>query len=377
VPPQTQRRKVFGFGQRAGRVLIAPLAQVLFVMGFACCRAYWDPQVGFVARWGEGGAGTRSPAPDGGEAVDMRGVPSEVCCFDNRGVGASGLTLGAYSTRQLAEDAIAILEHTGWVSPPAAPARRAPHRAPRGLGGACGPGGAQRASGHVAGGGWAGSHAAGVGKGRVRLHIVGWSLGGMIAQELSLMLMDRGAAPASLCLACTHSGGWRLLPPWSSWPSILSVASALSLEARIRGVLPLHHTAEFLDEDWCFGETPPPSPARPGALRAVRRSKSGREVLSAAYEARAPFAGPLLWQLPGVVGHLLATASHFVSPARLRRLGGPDGPWVLVISAGRDRLIPSAHSRDLVAALGGAAQLLDFADNGPPPAPSPSPATGF
>ncbi|KAJ1475485.1 hypothetical protein T484DRAFT_1828171 [Baffinella frigidus] len=34
------------------------------------------------------------------------------------------------------------------------------------------------------------------------------------------------------------------------------------------------------------------------------------------------------------------------------------------MSAGQDRLIPPSHSRDLVAALGGSAQLLEFSDNG-------------
>jgi hypothetical protein len=44
---------------------------------------------------------------------------------------------------------------------------------------------------------------------------------------------------------------------------------------------------------------------------------------------------------------------------------------VLVMSAGQDRLIPPSHSRDLVAALGGSAQLLEFSDNGPPPIARP------
>ena len=39
---------------------------------------------------------------------------------------------------------------------------------------------------------------------RARIHLVGWSLGGMIAQELALMMMDRSSPPTTLTLACTH-----------------------------------------------------------------------------------------------------------------------------------------------------------------------------
>ena len=54
---------------------------------------------------------------------------------------------------------------------------------------------------------------------------VGWSLGGMIAQELTSILLEKGSPPASLTLVCTHSGGDRLLPPISSLPRVIEVQS--------------------------------------------------------------------------------------------------------------------------------------------------------
>jgi hypothetical protein len=57
------------------------------------------------------------------EDEDMRGVPSEVCCFDNRGVGASGYphveTQASYARTSPHRDdvgAIAIMSSRGGVS---------------------------------------------------------------------------------------------------------------------------------------------------------------------------------------------------------------------------------------------------------------------
>jgi 3-oxoadipate enol-lactonase len=80
-----------------------------------------------------------------------------VIVFDNRGVGLSGVPPGPYSIRQMARDAIAVLDA-------------------------------------------AGVHSA---------HVIGASMGGMIAQELALQYPNR---VRSLLLACTSHGG--LLAKW-------------------------------------------------------------------------------------------------------------------------------------------------------------------
>jgi pimeloyl-ACP methyl ester carboxylesterase len=85
-------------------------------------------------------------------AADFR-----VVLFDNRGVGESDVPAGPYTTAQLAADAVAVLD------------------------------------------------AAGV----ERAHVVGTSLGGMIAQELALSSPER---VERLVLACTTPGGERSFP---------------------------------------------------------------------------------------------------------------------------------------------------------------------
>uniref|UniRef100_A0A3B4WVM4 AB hydrolase-1 domain-containing protein n=1 Tax=Seriola lalandi dorsalis TaxID=1841481 RepID=A0A3B4WVM4_SERLL len=74
-----------------------------------------------------------------------------VCVFDNRGVGSSSVPDGPYSTEAMAEDTIALMDHLGW--------RRA--------------------------------------------HIVGFSLGGMVAMKLASLNRHR---IKSLALISTHTG---------------------------------------------------------------------------------------------------------------------------------------------------------------------------
>lgn len=92
-----------------------------------------------------------------------------VLVTDNRGIGASDKPLLRYSTSEMARDLVEVLRHVGWL----APAGGAPHVR---------------------------SAAAGAARPRDRVHVVGISLGGMIAQELACLMP---AHVCSLSLCCT------------------------------------------------------------------------------------------------------------------------------------------------------------------------------
>lgn len=82
-----------------------------------------------------------------------------VLVLDNRGVGLSSLTKGRYTTKMMAMDAYEVMESLHWDS----------------------------------------------------YHIVGSSMGGMIAQELALIAPEK---VDSMALLSTHAGGIRGFPPF-------------------------------------------------------------------------------------------------------------------------------------------------------------------
>jgi hypothetical protein len=84
--------------------------------------------------------------------------------FDNRGAGNSDTPRGPYSTEGMAEDVVVLLDFLGWTETRS-------------------------------------------------LHLVGFSLGGMIAQQLSYRIPERFI---SLTLGTTTAGGFPLcnIPPW-------------------------------------------------------------------------------------------------------------------------------------------------------------------
>jgi pimeloyl-ACP methyl ester carboxylesterase len=91
--------------------------------------------------------------------------------FDNRGMGKSDKPVCRYSTSEMARDLVDLLLHIGWLDP-------------------------QDLSGQQ-------------GKGQRKLHVVGVSMGGMIAQELALLIPQ---SIKSLCLVSTAPRIVRTVP---------------------------------------------------------------------------------------------------------------------------------------------------------------------
>lgn len=146
-----------------------------------------------------------------------------VCAFDNRGSGQSDAPPGPYSMGLLAADAVGLLDHLGWAD----------------------------------------------------AHIVGVSMGGMVAQHVAL---DHRARVRSLTLIATNAGGFfnRLPRPAGAWHFLRGTLGPRRgrLDAAKDLLFPRAFQAEA-DPDWLrdvltrdFG-TRPPREGRRGQLRAV------------------------------------------------------------------------------------------------------------
>ena len=118
--------------------------------------------------------------------------------FDNRGVGRSDVPRGPYRIAGMARDALAVMDAAGLES----------------------------------------------------AHILGASMGGMIAQEVALRRPER---VRSLLLGCTSCGGFRAKPPNLRRIPIFRKWRGMSTEARARAVLPMLYSdttpKEIIEED--------------------------------------------------------------------------------------------------------------------------------
>ena len=114
-----------------------------------------------------------------GRVLEVLAEDFTVAAFDNRGFGASDVPPGPYSTRELAEDARSVLDAAGFG----------------------------------------------------RAHVLGASLGGMVAQELALAHRER---VDKLVLACTTPGGASSFPMPAQTASLMLEAAELPPEVALR-----------------------------------------------------------------------------------------------------------------------------------------------
>ncbi|KAK4704467.1 hypothetical protein P7C70_g1746, partial [Phenoliferia sp. Uapishka_3] len=171
----------------------------------------------------------------------------EVVVMDNRGVGLSDAPTGRYRTSDMAQDVVALLDHLKW-------------------------------------------------KGRRMVHVIGVSLGGMVAQELVLAVPER---IASLVLTSTRAG------PIPEWPSYkVGGMLARQITRTVRG--PAHAAALAVDCLFPSFWLDQPDDLMEGSSR--------REVLETQYILKAQGPQP---SVAGKLGQFFAVTSHYVSPHKL------------------------------------------------------------
>jgi pimeloyl-ACP methyl ester carboxylesterase len=158
-----------------------------------------------------------------------------------------------------------------------------------------------------------------------KAHVVGASLGGMVAQHLALEHRDR---VASLVLACTTAGGRSGAPPWR-----LLTASALR---------------PLLGPGRTFGLVAP-------ALYAARTRRERPDRVREDLAVRIADATP-----PATVYAQLAAAVRHDTRSRLRELAGLE---VTVVHGSEDALVPVERGRELAAGIPGA-HLVELPETG-------------
>ncbi|XP_044499695.1 putative aminoacrylate hydrolase RutD [Mangifera indica] len=168
--------------------------KVLLIIGLAGTHDSWGPQIKSLT-------GTTKPNDEDGNFEEMvngnSGGGIEVCAFDNRGMGRSSVPVkkSEYTTKTMAKDAIALLDHLDWK----------------------------------------------------KVHVFGHSMGAMISCKLAAMVPDR---ILSLALLNVTGGGFECFPKFDR--RTLSVAirflRAKTPEERAAVDLDTHYTEEYLEE---------------------------------------------------------------------------------------------------------------------------------
>lgn len=185
--------------------------------------------------------------------------------FDNRGVGRSDVPEPPYSIPDMARDAIAVLD--------AAEIERA--------------------------------------------HVVGTSLGGVVAQELALLYPER---VLSLALYCTACGGSNAVAAEQEVIDILMARTGMTMEEGTRAVIPYIYD--------------------PGTPQGV--IEEDLAIRSRTYPSAA-----------GYLGQLMAVSGYDLS----ERLASLDVP-ALVVHGRSDRLIPPANGEDVATRIRGARLVM-------------------
>lgn len=218
----------------------------------------------------------------------------QVCIVDNRGCGKTVTPNGRITTQQMAQDVVTLLDHLGWD--------------------------------------------------RMKVHLVGNSLGGMIAQEVAFLVPDQ---VATFTLIATHAGGLKAyIPPVSAMVSISRSIFARDQKDYIKILFETVMSREHLK--------------KPGRKEHLSIIDGEYPTVLDFYVQSFVNSFTDLFARENTVFKFLqqftAVLTHYVSPWRLSSLRNKFP--TLIISGTDDKIVHTRHSRYLAQALG--AELLEF-----------------
>lgn len=280
---------------------------------------------------------------------EERAARYSVLVFDNRGMGKSGRPLARYSTREMALDAVELMFHVGWLGreecaayaglqglgPQAAFVNQSPTAAdskPHSTNPTTPTNSAHEQSSLSL----------------RNLHLAGVSMGGMIAQELALVLPPPRIA--SLFLISTAPRLIRTAPFLTHLSARLAMFLPRPLDTQLREIADRLFSRSFLDapdqdallhETWCHGLQFESNRDRFAASELMKR----REGL-----------GGL-----GFILQAVAAGWHGKSDEQLKELGERVGRRRVCVMHGReDAMLTFVHFETLRAALGGDEDEVEF-----------------
>ncbi|ROV89148.1 hypothetical protein VSDG_08864 [Cytospora chrysosperma] len=247
-----------------------------------------------------------------------------VLIIDNRGMGDSDVPLMRYSTSEMARDAVEVLEHVGWLPADALSAASSPSSpaAPR------------------------------------TFHVLGISMGGMIAQELACLVPRH---VSTLHLLCTAAAIENTTSFWENMAQRAQMLVPKPLEASVRGaaesMFPLSYLPAPDDVHLPDAGGATPGVLPPGGLRAAGRG----EYLHFGNNYERFVAGEMhkrvdakRFTTKGFLLQLIAAGWHHKTREQLGEMADQVGrERILVLHGTEDRMISVPHGRKLIDFLGG------------------------
>ncbi|EPS44301.1 hypothetical protein H072_1699 [Dactylellina haptotyla CBS 200.50] len=212
--------------------------------------------------------------------------------FDNRGVGGSDKPLMRYSTSEMALDAIELVDNIGWT-------------------------------------------------GSKQLHVVGVSMGGMIAQELAFRFPDR---IASLVLQSTAATIRSEVPFFENIKRRTGLIKPKTLEERLEAA-----------RENLFGQKYINAPDVAGVFPTNGDRFNAEEIWKNENVVQPPFLG--------FMSQLVAAGWHSCSPERLKHIADSI-EFILVTYGLQDKMIEPSNSKYLAEKLGPRIRVREFPDAG-------------